>query len=106
MTKERGLNLSILARGTNPDAEVPKLVRDGLKTDGHDIGGLKPTKVSENDLKNAAKIVSFGPDLKPWLTEGTAVADWSATPSVSEDYRAARDHIRKQLEILVKELRK
>jgi hypothetical protein len=27
MAKERGLDLSILARGTNPDAEVPKLVR-------------------------------------------------------------------------------
>jgi hypothetical protein len=65
---------------------------------------LKPTKVSENDLKNAAKIVSFGPDLEPLLTEGATVADWSATPSVSEDYRAARDYIRKQLETLVKEL--
>jgi len=63
-------------------------------------------KVSEKDLKGATKIVSFGPDLSPWLTDGTTVADWSATPSVSEDYQAAREYIRKQLEILVKELRK
>src|SRR5262249_18865033 len=59
MAKEKGLDLNVLSRGTNPDAEVPKLVRDGLKSDGLDIGGLKPTKVSENDLKNATKIVSF-----------------------------------------------
>src|SRR6266851_6866584 len=106
MAKEKGLDLNILARGTNPDAEIPKLVRDGLKADGYDAGSLKPTKVSEKDLKGAAKIVSFGPDLSRWLTDGAMGPDWSATPSVSEDYQAARDYIRKQLEILVKDLRK
>jgi arsenate reductase len=105
MAAERGLDLNILARGTNPDTEIPKLVRDGLKADGYDVEALKPTKVSAKDLKGATKIVSFGPDLTPWLTEGTTVADWSATPSVSEDYRRARDYIRKQLELLLKDLK-
>src|SRR6266478_6234419 len=44
MAKEKGLNLNILARGTNPDAEITKLVRDGLEADGYDVGNLKPTK--------------------------------------------------------------
>jgi arsenate reductase len=105
MATESGLDLNILARGTNPDAEIPKLVLDGLKADGHDIGAMKPTKVSEKDLKSATKIVSFGPDLTPWLVDGATVADWSATPSVSEDYHRARDYIRKQLEMLVKDLK-
>jgi arsenate reductase len=105
MAAERGLDLNILARGTSPDAEIPKLVRDGLKADGHDVGVLKPTKVSEKDLKGATKIVSFGPDLTPWLTDGAKVTDWSATPSVSQDYRGARDYIRKQLELLLKDLK-
>src|SRR6267154_1278395 len=52
MAKERGLDLNILARGTNPDAEIPKMVRYGLKADGYDAGSLKPTKVSEKDLKS------------------------------------------------------
>src|SRR5437667_12284668 len=64
MAKEKGLDLIIVARGTNPDAEIPKLVRDGLKADGYDAGTRKPTKVSEKDLQGAARIVSFGPDLK------------------------------------------
>ena len=102
---ERCMDLNILARGTNPDAELPKLVRDGLKADGHDVGALQPTKVSEEDLKGATKIVSFGPDLTPWLTDGAKVADWSATPSLINDYRAARDYIRKQLELLAKDLK-
>ena len=106
MSKERGLDLNILARGANPDAEIPKLVRDGLKADGYDIGDLKPTKVSEKDLKGAAKIVSFGPDLSQWLPRGATVADWSATPSVGEDYRKAREYIRQQIEILLKDFKK
>ena len=106
MAKEKGLDLNIIARGTNPDAEIPKVVRDGLKSDGYDPGSLKPTKVSEKDLKGAARIVSFGPDLKPWLADGAAVLDWSATPSVSEDYRTAREYIRRQLEMLLKDFKK
>src|SRR5260370_19887891 len=97
MAKEKGLELNILARGTNPDHEIPKPVRDGLKADGFDVGAPKPIKVSRKDLKDAAKIVSFGPDLKPWLDHGTAVLDWSATPSVNENYPTAHDYIRSQL---------
>src|SRR5258706_4721784 len=89
MAKEKGLHLNILARGTNPDAEIPKLVRDGLKADGYDAGSLKPTKVSEKDLKSAARIVSFGPDLKPWLAEPAAVVDWGATTPRRGEYPGA-----------------
>jgi arsenate reductase len=106
MAKEKGLELNVLARGANPDVEISKFVRDGLKADGYDVGTVKPTKISEKDLKGAAKIVSFGPDLKLWLPDGATVADWSATPSVSEDYRTARDYIRRQLEILLKDFKK
>jgi protein-tyrosine-phosphatase len=105
MAKEKGLDLNILARGVNPDAEIPKLVRDGLKTNGLDAGSLKPRKVSEQDLKGAARIVSFGPDLTPWLADGAKVSDWSATPSVSEDYGKAREYIRRQLEMLLKDFK-
>jgi hypothetical protein len=103
MATEKGLDLNILARGANPDAEIPKLVRDGLKADGYDVGTLKPTRITEKELKGAVRIVSFGPDLKPWLADGAVVLDWSATPSVSEDYRTARKYIRKQLVILLED---
>jgi protein-tyrosine-phosphatase len=106
MAKQNGLDVTVLTRGTNPDAEIPSVVRNGLKADGHDIGSMKPTKLSDADLKNATKIVSFGPDLTPWLPPGATVADWSATPSVSQNYAAARDYIRRQLETLLKDLKK
>jgi protein-tyrosine-phosphatase len=104
MAKEKGLDLNIVSRGTNPDAEIPALVRDGLKADGLDIGKMKPVKISQDDLKGATKIVTFGPDLAPWLPTGAKAADWSATPSVSENYRAASDYIKKQLAPLLREL--
>lgn len=106
MAKEKGLDLNVIARGTNPDDEIPKLVRDGLKADGYVVGSQKPTKVSAKDFDGAVTIVSFGPDLKPFVADGTAVLDWSATPSVSEDYRVARNYIRGQLEILLNDFRK
>ena|SRR6266567_1547618 len=106
MAKKNGLDLNILARGANPDPEIPKLVRDGLKADGFDVGNKKPIKVSQKDLKGAARIVSFGPNLKPWIADGAAVLDWSATPAVSKDYRAAREYIRQQLQILLKDFKR
>jgi arsenate reductase len=106
MIKESGLDVNVLTRGTNPDAEIPKLVRDGLKADGVDIGTLKPTEVSEKDLAGATKIVTFGPDLKPWLPAGRTVTDLSDTPSVTADYHAAQEYIKKQLEVLIQDLKK
>ena len=104
MAKERGLDVNVLERGTNPDPEVPKAIRDGLKADGLAAGIAKPTKVSADDLRGATRVVSFGPDLTTWLPKGAAVADWSSTPSPSENYRAARDYIRQQIEALLQNL--
>jgi protein-tyrosine-phosphatase len=106
MVKQSELEVNVLTRGTNPDADIPKLVRDGLRADGLDVGTLKPTKLSEKDLAGAIKIVSFGPDLKPWLPTGATVTDWSAGPSVNTDYHAAQEYIKKQLELLIKDLKK
>ena len=106
VAKENGLDLEVVARGANPGPEIPALVRDGLKADGLQPLQLKPTKVSKGDLKGATKLVTFGPDLRPLLSSGAAVADWSATPSVSDNYTAARDYIRKQIEALVRDLKK
>src|SRR5262249_22621179 len=106
MAKEKGLELTILSRGTTPDPEIPKLIHDGLKADGLDVGAMKPSQISANDLKGAVKIVSFGPDLAPLLPKDAKVADWSATPSPSADYNAARDYIRKQLQTLLKDFEK
>ena len=106
MAKEKGLTVDVVSRGTVPDAEIPAAIRNGLMSDGMDIGAAKPVKVSAQDLAGATKIVSFGPDLAEWLPKGSKTLDWSATPSPGKDYRAAREYIVKQLEPLVADLEK
>jgi protein-tyrosine-phosphatase len=103
MAKERGIDIQVVSRGTAPEASVPAGVRNGLKSDGIDVGEFKPTAVSTADLKGAT-VISFGQDLSAF-TEGP-VEDWSATPAVSDDYNAARNYIVKHLEALLDQLSK
>ncbi len=104
LAKERGLHFDVISRGTVPDAEVDAGVRQGLKADGIDAGSGKPLKVSSKDLEGATRVVTFGPDLSPLLPRNKVALDWSAAPSPSKDYRAARDYILKQVEALLAEL--
>jgi arsenate reductase len=104
LAKERGLDIQVVSRGTAPEPAVPAGVRNGLKADGIDVGEFKPTGVSTADLKDATKVISFGPDLSAF-TQGS-VEDWSATPAVSDDYDAARSYIVKRLETLLDQLSK
>jgi arsenate reductase (thioredoxin) len=106
LAKEKGLNVEVLSRGTDPDATIPDLVRDGLRRNGLKPGNAKPVKLSAADLKGAAKVISFGPDLKQLLPAGVKASDWSATPAPSKDYQAARAYILKQLEALAAELKR
>jgi arsenate reductase (thioredoxin) len=104
MATEKGLKFEIVSRGTEPDPQIAPGVRAGLRADGMDAGSSNPIKVTKQDLAGAAKVVSFGPDLSGLLPQGTKALNWSSTPAPSKDYRAARDHIRKQLEILMQDL--
>ena len=106
LAQERGLNTDVFSRGIAPDAEIPAGVRNGLKADGIDVGQMKPAAVTAADLKGAAKIISFGPDLAPLAGGKVAIEDWSATPAVSEDYPAARSYIVKRLQKLLDDLAK
>ena len=106
LAKQKGVAFEIISRGTVPDAEVAVRIRQHLLADGMDIGSAKPAKVSAKDLEGATTVVTFGPDLSALLPKGAKLLDWSATPSPSQDYRAAREYIVKQLETLVESMQK
>ncbi|MBI2685555.1 MAG: hypothetical protein HYX27_04500 [Acidobacteria bacterium] len=106
LARQKGLAVEVVSRGTTPDAEIAAGVRQGLLADGVDLGSAKPVRISAKDIEGAVKVVTFGPDLAEWMPKGAKALDWSATPSPGKDYRAARDYIRKQLEVLVGELKK
>ena len=106
LAQERGLNVEVISRGVAPDAEIPTGVRNGLRADGIDVGQMKPAVATAADLKGAAKIISFGPDLSALADRTVAIEDWSSTPAVSEDYTAARSYIVKRLQKLLDDLAK
>jgi hypothetical protein len=102
LARERGIAVRTVSRGTSPDAEIPAAVRNGLKA-GASRGAMKPVRVQREDLRDAAFVVSFGPDLSGMAGQAK-VADWRATPDVSKDFAAARDYIVKRLQALVEQM--
>lgn len=106
MAKAKGLTVEIVARGTNPDADIAAGVSKGLLANGLTSPLPKPVKVSAQDLKGATKVVTFGPDLSALLPKGKKALDWSDTPAPSQGYSAARDDIRHKLKALLADLQK
>jgi protein-tyrosine-phosphatase len=104
LARERGISIQAVSRGTTPDPDIPLLVRMGLKADGIEIGTMKPVQVKPEDLRDAARVISFGPDLSAVAGQKLRVEDWSATPDVSGNFPAARDYIVKRLQTLLDQI--
>lgn len=104
MAKQRGLAVSVIARGTNIDPELAPGVVKGLRADGLTSSLAKPVKAEAKDFADAAKIITFGPDLRTLMPKGKQALDWSAAPSPGKDYQAARDYIKEQLAALLSQL--
>jgi arsenate reductase (thioredoxin) len=93
LAAERGVAADTASAGTEPDAEIPPKVIQGLRGDGIDPAGLRPQAVTRADLARASHVVAFGCDLSQKAPAGTAIERWDDVPLVSEDYGRARDAI-------------
>lgn len=93
LARERGLNVSARAAGTDPDPEVAPAAARGLLEDGIDVRGLRPRRVTRDELAGAWRIVSFGCELTDLAPPGRAIERWDDVPPVSTDFRAARETI-------------
>jgi Protein-tyrosine-phosphatase len=102
---QRNLPYRAIARGINPDPEIPQQVRVNLAKDGLDVAAWKPQLVTEKDVRGAARVVTFGCKL-PFPEKITAgkLVDWQDVPSTSEDYERARTVIVDKIEALIKTL--
>jgi arsenate reductase (thioredoxin) len=104
LARERGISIQAVSRGTTPDPDIPLYVRTGLKADGIEIGTMKPVQVKPEDLRDAARVISFGPDLSAVGGQMLRIDDWGATPDVSGNFPAARDYIVKRLQTLLDQI--
>jgi protein-tyrosine-phosphatase len=104
LARERGIAIQAVTRGTTQDPVIPNLVRAGLKADGIEIGAMKPVQLKPEDLKDAARVISFGPDLSAVGGQMSRVDDWGATPDPSANFQATRDYIVKRLQMLLDQI--
>ena len=106
LARERQLPLRAISRGTNPEAKVPALVLDGLRSDGLNLSAsFTPTKFSTNDFSNAIAVISFDqPSVAELVAGRLPTAAWDGMPAISENYRVASEAIRHRVENLVDSL--
>jgi arsenate reductase (thioredoxin) len=106
LAKERGLRHRAVFRGTNPDPTLAAAAVKGLNDDGIDTRGWKPQAVTRKDLDSASAVVTLGCELPDKDAVAAKLTAWNDTPSVSQDYQAARSDIVKRVQSLVDSLAK
>jgi protein-tyrosine-phosphatase len=97
----RGLAMSAVAAGTEPDAELAPCAVKGLAGDRLTATPARPRPVTLHDLRSVVRVVSFGCDVAP--AGGQQVEHWEV-PAVSDGYETARRRIVEHVERLVDEL--
>ena len=104
LAKKHGLNYKAVFRGTKPDTSLSPSTEKGLKEDGISTNGWKPELVTQKNMDEASQIVTLGCLLPGEDAQAMKLAKWNEIPSVSEDYRAARDEIKRRVQSLVDDL--
>jgi len=106
LAMERGLAAHAVSRGTAPDSVIPRLVRDGLRADGANIGNIRPQGLRTADTLGANMFVTFDVDLRSPFPGAIPVRRWDGTPSVMQAYPAGRDAIRSRVVELISEMQR
>jgi len=89
--KKEGIQLNVIARGTNPDAIVPEKINTLLQKDGFPAYENKPIQLTNEDIQIADYVVTFNP-LPSVYNNIPKVEQWNI-PSLEDRYPAARDSI-------------
>jgi arsenate reductase (thioredoxin) len=101
LANEAGIALEGVARGTEPEPMVASPARDGLLSEGIDVGEQRPRAVNRDDVTEAWRVVSFGPEVPGSESPEVVVERWDDVPAVSRDYHAARAVILEHLRSLI-----
>ena len=103
LAAQRGVDACATSAGTDPDADIPPHVIQGLLEDGIDVRGRRPRPLTRAELADARRVVSFGCDLGDAVPPGLTIERWDDVPAVSENFKAARDAIVARLPRLLAE---
>jgi len=103
LAAERGLALTALSAGTEPDPEIAPGVVAALRAEGVELGQTRPRQVTAADTALADRVVTFGCELGGATPAAVAVERWDDVPAVSENLPLARAAIRRHLDRLLDE---
>lgn len=100
LAAEHGRVVETFSAGVEPDADVPPRVVAGLGGDGFDVARTVPRLLSDDAVRDADLVVSFGCDLEArrrGAPSAQPIIRWDDVPAVSDGYEAARDEIVRRL---------
>ena len=101
LADERALPyVAVAAAAEEPYPAVPAPVADFLERDGIDVRSFSPRRVDENDVRDAARVITIDCNIA-----NAKVERWDDVPLVSEDLPGAAAAIRRHVEALAEELR-
>lgn len=101
---QTGLPFTATSGGTEPDEVVSPVVVDMLGRDSLDVSHHQPRHVTPEELKIAARIISFGCTAQELGLNPEQVELWNDVPMVSQQPERALIVIRDRVEQLVSEL--
>jgi arsenate reductase (thioredoxin) len=104
LAKAQGLNYIAVFKGINPDSVLTLGTKRGLSKDSFDVNNWKPSLVTQNDINNAAQIVTFDCSLPTINPAMKPVIQWNGIPAISASYDIARDEIVAKTKALIAEL--
>jgi arsenate reductase (thioredoxin) len=104
LAAERGLAAWASIAGTEPDPRPAPAVVAALASEGIDVSGHRPRRVTAEDLVRAWRVVSIGCELDGIAPSGVALERWDDVPPISQDFPAAREVIRRRVARLINEL--
>lgn len=103
IARERGLNITAISRGIEPDTSIPASIRAGLAQDGLAPASEVPSSLTSDEASAAAGVFAF--DEVPVDRKGSAsVTQWSDVPPASQNYDRSRDAIIRHVEEIVDRL--
>ena len=104
LAREKGLNVRVDARGTEPDPHVSPKVAEHLTKNGYPIPVETPQKVTPDDLASADIVISLGCDVHGLAVRPGTLRQWDEVPGPGEDLAGADAAIQRRVAALVDEL--
>lgn len=104
LANEQHLNYHAVARGVTPQENVSAQATTGLKQDGLAPDIEKPLALSQDDLNEAARVVTFFPIPDKYSTKAL-VESWRDVTWGPGSYEKSRDGILKHVQELLRKLR-